>query len=421
MLVLVLAALAVACSEDLETRSGCPALCSAEVPVRDTIIDPFSLDTAVTGYPLIGSEPAMLLAARGDTVDTRVIVRFDSLTTQFAPKTGDTLRPIVELDSAYVSLKLDPLSALRRGTLTIQAYDVDTSATDTLSATLLPLFRPDRLIGTLTTAGENIVDSINVHLDTAAVMRKLRANDRLRIGFRLAGTQSAQLRIRSREGGSPAVLRYRAPGDTATKIVQIQQASSLPAPDELTRVQLSDYMIVARGSVPPATNEIVVGGLPARRAFLRFGIPSRIVDSTNVIRATLLLQQRPIRTFAGDDTLTIRVELSTAAATVTDISKSLAFVAPISSFRQSFAPLNFASDSVRIVPSDSAVVSIDLAGVLQFYRASGAANVPRAIILRSANESSLPTELRFFSSEAAAALRPKLRITYVPGRVVGLP
>lgn len=422
LLVLLLALGLTACSEDLETSAGCPALCSQDVPVRDTIIDPFSLDTAVAGYPLVGSEPVMLLATRGDTVDTRVVLRFDSLTTTFSPTAADTARPLTQLDSAYVRLHFDPLGALRRGTLTIQAYDIDTTDAATTTATQLALFRGDRLLGSVTMPGELVVDSVRVHLDTARVMAKIRAGTRLRIGLRVTGSQSAQLRLYSREGlGAPAQLRYRAPGDTAVKIIRVGLLNKSPAVDDLTTQQLADFVLVARGSAPAASDEILVGGLPARRALLRFAIPRHIIDSTNVIRATLTLQQRPVPAFAGDDTVAVFVNLLTAGSAVTDISRQLAFVSPLSSFRPSFAPLQFASDSVRITSSNSGPVSLDIAGVLQFWRASGETALQRSIVLRAHGESSLPTEFRFYSSEAAPALRPKLRITYVPGRVVGLP
>ncbi len=424
VLVLALAAVLAACSEDLETNAGCPALCVQDVPVRDTVLDPFALDTSIAGYPLQGSERVMLLATRGDTVDTRIILRFDSLVAQFLPRTGDSLRPLVQLDSAYVRLGLDPRGALRRGTLTIQAYDVDTTSADTASAALLALFRPDRLVGTTTLPGELVVDSVRIPLDTAKLLAKIRSGSRLRLGLRVLGTQSAQLRVFATEDlfGVPPELRYRAPGDTATKIIRISLASSAPAVDERSRAEMADFVVVARGSVPPAPNEIVVGGLPARRGYLRFGIPSRIVDSTNVIRATLLLRQRAAPAFMADDTLSVLVDLSTAGPAVTDLTKALAFFSPLAFFRQSFSPLQFASDSVRVVSSGSGTVSLELAGVLQFWRASGTTtSLPRALVLRLQGESSLPGEFRFYSSEAAPALRPKLRITFVPGRVVGLP
>ena len=423
LLVLALTAVLAACSEDLETNAGCPALCAQNVPVRDTVVDPFALDTSIAGYPITGSERVMLLATRGDTVDTRIILRFDSLTTQFIPRAGDSLRPLAELDSAYLRLALDPRGALRRGTLTLQAYDVD-AGVDTATATVLSLFRPDRLVGTTTMAGELVVDSIRIPLDTAKVLARIRGGSRLRLGLRVIGSQSAQLRVFASEDlfGAPPELRYRAPGDTATKTLRVQLASSGPAVDEKSRIEMADYVLVVRGSTPPAPNEIVVGGLPARRGYLRFNIPARIVDSTNVIRATLMLRQRPAPTFAGDDTLSVLVDLSTAGPAVTDLSKSLAFFSPLAFFRQSFAALQFASDSVRVVSSANGTVSIDIAGVLQFWRASGTTTaLPRALVLRLQGESSLPGEFRFYSSEAAPALRPQLRITFVPGRVVGLP
>lgn len=424
LLVLALAAVLAACSEDLETNAGCPALCVQDVPVRDTVLEPFALDTSIAGYPLTGSERVMLLATRGDTVDTRIILCFDSLTTQFIPRAGDSLRPLVELDSAYVRLGLDPRGALRRGTVTIQAYDVDTASADTAAATLLSLFRPDRLVGTATMAGELVVDSIRIPLDRAKVLARIQSGSRLRLGLRVLGSQSVQLRVYALEDpfGPSAELRYRAPGDTATKTLRVQLASSGPAVDERSRVEMADYVLVARGSMPPAANEIVVGGLPARRGYLRFNIPSRIVDSTNVIRATLMLRQRPAPAFAGDDTLSVLVDLSTAGPAITDLTKALAFSSPLAFFRQSFAALQFASDSVRVVSSASGTVSLDIAGVLQFWRASGTTSaLPRALVLRIQGESSLPGEFRFYSREAAPALRPQLRITFVPGRVVGLP
>jgi hypothetical protein len=408
-----------ACSEDLETASGCPSLCPVNVPVRDTILDPFSLDTTISGYPLQGSETAMLLAARGDTVDTRVILHFDSLIYQFSPTAADTMRPITRLDSSYIALKLDPAGALRRGTLTIEAFNIDSTAQD--SAAILALFRPSRRIGSVTRAGEAMVDSVKIPLDTAFVMQRIRDAARVRIGLRLTATESAQLRIRSQEGLGPAELRYRPPGDTATKIIRVQLTSTGPAMDERRRIEGADYVFVVRGSVPPAPNEIVVGGLPARRAYLKFGVSRGIIDSTNVIRATLLLRQKPVRTFAQDDTLSIHVQLTTASSAISDLSKAMAFLSPLSTFRLGFPALAFATDSVRIAPSDSGVIELDLAGVFQLWRSSGFDNLQRAIVLRSGAESSLPTELRFYSTEAAPALRPKLRITYVPGRVVGLP
>ena len=42
-----------------------------------------------------------------------------------------------------------------------------------------------------------------------------------------------------------------------------------------------------------------------------------------------------------------------------------------------------------------------------------------AIVLRSVREGELPVEFLFFSSDAAPALRPKLRLSYVPSGQLG--
>ena len=74
----------VACTEKLESGAACPVLCPQQsVELKDTIIDAVAIDSTQPGYPPIGQETELLLAARGDTLDTRIIVRFDTLAKTF--------------------------------------------------------------------------------------------------------------------------------------------------------------------------------------------------------------------------------------------------------------------------------------------------------------------------------------------------
>ena len=89
---------ATACNENLqEGRAGCPALCPGQsLPVIDTTIDGLTglaVDTTVAGYPSIGTAAELLVANGGDSLDVRGIIRFDSISFEYAPKSGDTLRP----------------------------------------------------------------------------------------------------------------------------------------------------------------------------------------------------------------------------------------------------------------------------------------------------------------------------------------
>ena len=69
-----------ACSEKLEAGRSCPLLCPEQaISLRDTVIDGVVTDTTVLGLPPIGSESYLMLASHGDTAETRVIVRYDTL------------------------------------------------------------------------------------------------------------------------------------------------------------------------------------------------------------------------------------------------------------------------------------------------------------------------------------------------------
>jgi hypothetical protein len=46
---------------------------------------------------------------------------------------------------------------------------------------------------------------------------------------------------------------------------------------------------------------------------------------------------------------------------------------------------------------------------------------PRALVLRSSPENVLPFEASFFNSSSAPALRPAMRISYIPSITFGVP
>ena len=56
-----------------------------------------------------------------------------------------------------------------------------------------------------------------------------------------------------------------------------------------------------------------VGGLPAQRTYLRFDIPTRLIDSATVVRATLMLTQVPTNSVDATDSLTMYPQVVRAA------------------------------------------------------------------------------------------------------------
>jgi hypothetical protein len=292
--------------------------------------------------------------------------------------------------------------------VSIELYDVDSPA-DTVAADLLPLFNPSRLLGSKTFAPESLAkDTIFLPVAPAAVLTKIVNGQRLRIGLRLVSTASTQLRI---SAGS-AVLRFKPASDTA---VTVSMLSQTPSDSTLTtlRNDLADYVITAKGVAPPAPNTIVVGGFPASRTYMRFDLPSHIVDSSTVVRATLTLTQYPTRDSPSAlDSLGIYAFPVTAGAVVTDIPRLLRLVT-----------INTAAtaDSLLVAPADSGTRRLELVNLVRVWKNTKVEQTQRALVLVVGREGSNPALASFFSSEALPALRPRLQLTYVPQVTLGLP
>jgi hypothetical protein len=404
---------AVACSEDLNGTAGCPSLCPEQnVVSRDTVLETFmAIDTTVLGYPVIGTEQFLLLASRGDTLDARAVIRFDTLTQKFSRGGADST--IYTVDSSMVTLSLDTTGTKVTSPVSIEVYDVDTTAIDTSTSAALALFRPDRLIGGRTYTTTELKDTLRVPLQNDKVLAKLTgtAPRRLRLGFRVQGPASAQIRIRSRDGGGAPTLSYDASPDTAVKAIINSPTSLTPTDNPTLRNDLTDYQLVAVSPGTSAGNLLAVGGMPGQRTFLRFDVPTRLIDSATVVRATLLLTQVPSNSVDAADSLTIYPQVVRATITLTDVVKSAGIL--------NRPALEI--DSLRFRPNESGQRAIEMVGALRQWKTIGTKTLQRAIVLRSATEGASAPVILFYSSKAAQAQRPRLRITYVKDVEFGIP
>ena len=398
------------CSENLDSSGVCPVLCPAlGGEVQNVTIDAVVLDTTVQALSGLGTEPGLLLAARGDTLDARVIIRYDSMPTAFLP-TGDTTQSITSVDSASIRLIVDTLSIKGTGPVTIEAYDVDTTANDTSTAAVLALFRPDRFISSQVFNRTDLKDTVFFSISNAAVLAKIQANVRFRVGLRATGTTSFQMRIISTEGGAAPLLSFRATPDTTTARVTIAPNSRTPVGESLTASHLSDYTLIAKGPPPGAPTDLNVGGLPPRRVYFRFDIPASLIDSVTVVRATLLLNQLPNSLLDPTDTVLVLPTLVLAGRAVKDPTKASQITADI------------ALDTLRLKPGGSGLTQIELARAFTVWRLQSPDTLARAIVFKTLNEGNSPLEIRFSSTEdVVAALRPRLRISYTSRVPLGIP
>ena len=406
---------AAACSESIEGGAACPSLCpTRDTEFRDTIIDAVVLDTSLGAFPSGGLNGLLLLANRGDTVQTSAVVRYDQIAPTFRPNnTGDAV-PITQIDSAWIRLALDTTG--NRGTqpVRIDAFDVDTTESDSVTSVVQSLFRPDRLLGSVTIVPSTVGDSLRVPLDAQKVLNKIRNGGRMRVGLRME-TQG-QIRIVAFALGSGAALLSFDPGgagDTLTTPVAILPFTALANSTQELQLAYSVYAIVDRASPAAGQGLLQVGGYPSARSYLRFELPRRFVDSSTIVRAELLVTQVATPHARATDSLFVETLIPTSSSIVTDIRRILDFSVP-----SAFVGI----DSTKFKPAEVGVKSINVLGIVRNWRLLSA-EIPRAIGLRVAQEGAEPTDVRFYSTEGAPtpAQRPRLRITYLPRTEFALP
>lgn len=402
-----------ACAEKLETTAGCPELCPGQgIDIINITIDPVVLDTTVTLPGDFGTETSMLLASRGDTVDSRVIMRFDSLPRRYRKSSSDTTTTeITTVDSAFIQLRLDLVEQQTAGSVTVSVYDMETDADDTSAAALLPLFAPERIVGSQAFAPADLKDSVRIPLVNSAVLANIRSAARLRIGLRITGS-TGQFHVFSTESGRPATLSFRVSPDTAVQRLTFNPNSTTPTESEGLRLAFADFRLLVRTPPDGPPEALRIGALPSKRSYLRFVLPSGLLDSASVVRATLLLTQMPNRAFGPRDSVFVVTQLSTAGRVITDPALAARLVAP---------PEVSQIDSLHVAASDSGARQIDIAPILRIWVSAGDTLFSRGIVLRSAREGLSAADAWFFSTEAAAALRPRLRISYTPANPFGLP
>ena len=416
LVVLVVVLTAGACAEKQDGGSVCPALCPEQnVPTLDTVIEDIGVSGTVASYPPLGTEPTLLLAARGDSLDVRAVIRFDSIPSRHRVNslTGDTTTaPTTFVDSAELRLRLDTAGKKATAPVTVSLYNVDTTAADTSTAALVALFRPDRLIGTATFDTSKLTDTLRVPIDTSFLRQRIAAQARVRIGVQVMSTASVQLHVYSSLTEIGPQIRFDPSRDTSTRVGSYRPVSLTPSDNDALSRDLADFNLIVRGSDEPINITIPgvlrVGGLPARRGYLRFDLPLRIVDSATVVRATLSLTQIPATRFDPSQSVTLFAHSSIATGIITAPERVALLIGR-------------ASDSAQVTPSAAGTVDLELVRLFRRWRNTKPAEQPRVLVLRTSTEGSSPIELRFHDVSAASGLRPRLRITYVPRVDFGLP
>jgi hypothetical protein len=412
-----------ACNEKLDGGGNCAAaslLCPGQtVEYRDTIIDPtLEFDSTYVGFPTRGAEFAIPLISHGTELETVGIIRFDTLITIFIPP-KDTAQAVLYTDSTFVRLLLDMSVAEIPDSVRFELYDVGYKTDDdTSTAPVLARFAPQFKIGGKTFAKAEISDSILVPMSDSAMLARLADSTygwpRLRLGIRVGGTGPVALRLGTVEGGRNAELRYRPKNDTSVHQVVVLPASGGPAERQDVRRDLLDYSLVTKSNFPALPSTMSLGGVPGRRVYLRFKLPAKLTDSSTILRATLRLNQVPYPIGSAKDTVIVHPHIVLAGPNITDYRRAASLIGQ---------PGLVLTDSLILAPNGSGVKELEMWSLVRVWAAqAGGVNLPpRALVLSAVNEGTLPRMVTFSSTNAAAGLRPRMRITYIPKIDFGRP
>src|SRR4051812_26856880 len=95
------------CTEKLDSSVGGPIACldSETQIITDTLPEAVTLDQTVSAIAGLGTEQLMLLASRGDSLDTRLILRYDTLPQSYTRNA--VLDTITAVDSAFLRFTFD--------------------------------------------------------------------------------------------------------------------------------------------------------------------------------------------------------------------------------------------------------------------------------------------------------------------------
>jgi hypothetical protein len=425
---------AAACSEHLNGGAACPALCPGQnLQVIDTTfrIDHLSpvYDTTIASFPLLGDEGTLLLARIPHRADVRGIMRFDSLANYYDITVDDTtakVYPTVAHDALLWFTVNRPI-ATTHGSDQIQflVYDVDTTA-DTTVSVLSGMFNTPHFLGasspklasSFDTLNASSLDTVIVHLDTAKVLAKAFGDRKLRLGIVALAVNNPSDGVRATIAINPApFVRYYGSLDSLKDTTYARVTSNFrsvnPVTDTSLLNRLIHYPLIVQGAITDSMDALNIGGIPARRVFLRFALPPRIIDTANVIRATLMLHPKPQPLQLPSDTMVLYPWPVVSSNKVMTAAEATNFIVSNSIY---------SLDSVQTVPSAGTVVTFDFVNAVRNWQNVSDTINTRSLVLRILPEGGTPLEASFWSSFAPdTSLRPHVRIQYVKRSSFGVP
>lgn len=382
----LLALMVFACGESITAPGSCPDFCpTAEIRLIDTVLTGvIERDTTFAGYVQPHQATSMQVVG-GPTQITRGMMRFQV----FRDSTFlDSLNivPVLAVDSFRLEVFLTNRSPDVSG-LEIAVHRLPISI-DTLTgfADVTPFFEDSTLIGVFSVPDSVTNDTISAILPGDAFPTIDADSGVTAVGLAIRGAAPAFVTLSTVQVGLGAVM---------WRFVQADSVGTPVPRQDFTRSSLDTFVYTGPPTVADP-NTLVVGGTPAARAFLRVNVPPFIIDSSEVVKAELILV--PFEPVLGAPSDTLQLAADGVSA---DFGPK--------------SPLLLAVDSLRVtepvgVGSTDTIV-VDMTQLMATWQADS--TIVRTLVLRVNDEGGTIGELRLGSSKTPGLL-PAMRLTYVP-------
>jgi hypothetical protein len=396
---LVIALTTTACNENVVSPAVCPEFCPpATLEVFDSIV-PASVerDSAFRGY-VVAHVSKQAQVAADDTVESNPIFRFQAFedSIQLGGGFGTVARPVLETDSFRLEFFMSGRYLDTAGTevpvLPVYRLPVAIDSTTT-QADLEPYFQDSTEL-----AATPLPDSV-----TSGNVTTVIPGDAFPTFEEDSNVVALGLGYRFSRPGYADIITSDSMR-LATILIRFAKVDSLDG----NIVERSDTVMVDFDSYvhpplpAPDPNSLNIGGAPAARTLIRVNLPGSIVDSSSVVRATLILvPAEPVLGITGDSVIIL------AEALAYDLgAKSSIVVSPLDSAGQGAlgTPVGW-TDTVRV----------EVTHIVRAWKSS--ATLPHTISLRVLPEAGSIAEARFNSSRSPVG-QPVIEISYVPPIVV---
>lgn len=384
---LTLALVATGCSEKLTAPGDCPGNCPADhLIVRDTLIMA-ERDSTYSGFVTSAEGSRLLLSSGFNGVQSIGVVRFAAVRDSISYL--DTLRAAVR-DSVILSVTLQSRD-VGATDLALEFYrlpaelSLDSATTYAGAAAFLT---PERLLGTVPIPADLTSGQLRIALAGAELAKVAFApadSNVLRLAYRLTSAAPTGITIGSGSAGAtgPGFVTWAHATLPDTTVVQ-----------GIPRIALFTATLSEAPAAGLPPDLLTVGGVPAARSILRFSVPAHISDSSQIVRATLVLVPvMPLLAIAGD----------TARLDVEGVFSDLGPKSP----RIQTSPALLTLRTVEAGESDTLL--LDVTGVARLWNT--AVGIPPALMVALTPEASTFGAATFGSSRTPGA-QPAIRLTY---------